>query len=114
MQGLGDKASRNRGGEQPKQSPDIGSSVHVGKESDDVGAGDQGIIIGYASDEVEEGMPLTHSVTTRLGKKLTEVRKNGELFDGRRRLWHGGVSDIMPIVSVFRLVFGSSAKGYLG
>merc|ERR1712190_127523 len=63
-----------------KQSPDMGGGVHVGKEDLDVGAGDQGIMFGYASDETEDCMPLTHSMATRLGKKLTDVRKNGELW----------------------------------
>merc|ERR1712028_77338 len=46
----------------------------------DVGAGDQGIMFGYATDETEDCMPLTHSMATRLGKKLTDVRKNGLLW----------------------------------
>eukprot|EP00928_Gymnodinium_smaydae_P074322 TRINITY_DN5737_c0_g1_i1.p2 TRINITY_DN5737_c0_g1~~TRINITY_DN5737_c0_g1_i1.p2 ORF type:complete len:117 (-),score=27.47 TRINITY_DN5737_c0_g1_i1:29-355(-) len=63
-----------------KQSPDIAGGVHVGKEDLDVGAGDQGIMFGYASDETEDAMPLTHSMATRLGKTLTDVRKGGELW----------------------------------
>merc|ERR1711870_192913 len=63
-----------------KQSPDIAGGVHVGKEDLDVGAGDQGIMFGYASDETEDCMPLTHSMATRLGKKLTDVRKSGHLW----------------------------------
>merc|ERR1712019_324676 len=63
-----------------KQSPDIAGGVHVGKEDLDVGAGDQGIMFGYASGETEDAMPLTHLMATRLGKTLTDVRKSGELW----------------------------------
>merc|ERR1711988_492339 len=63
-----------------KQSPDIAGGVHVGKEDLDLGAGDQGIMFGYASDETVDCMPLTHSMATRLGKKLTDVRKSGDLW----------------------------------
>jgi len=63
-----------------KQSPDIAGGVHVGKEDLDVGAGDQGIMFGYASDETADCMPLTHSMATRLGKVLTDVRKSGECW----------------------------------
>merc|ERR1711871_458475 len=63
-----------------KQSPDIAGGVHVGKSDLDVGAGDQGIMFGYASDETEVCMPLTHLLATLLGKKLTDVRKSGHLW----------------------------------
>jgi len=63
-----------------KQSPDIAGGVHVGKEDLDVGAGDQGIMFGYASDETEDCLPLTHSIATKLGKTLTDVRKSGQLW----------------------------------
>jgi len=56
-----------------KQSADIALGVDVG------GAGDQGIIFGYASNETENYMPYAINVAHKLSKKLTEVRKNGEI-----------------------------------
>jgi len=65
-----------------KQSPDIAGGVHGNFSRDDldVGAGDQGIMFGYATDETEDCMPLTHSMATHLGKTLTDVRKSGKLW----------------------------------
>jgi len=60
------------------QSPDIAQSVDA-QSIEDLGAGDQGIMFGYACSETEELMPLTHQLATALGEKLTEVRKNGTL-----------------------------------
>jgi S-adenosylmethionine synthetase len=59
-----------------EQSPDIAQSVDALKP-EDIGAGDQGIMFGYATDETESLMPLTHMLATHIGSKLTEVRKNG-------------------------------------
>lgn len=59
-----------------EQSPDIAQSVDAAK-LEDIGAGDQGIMFGYATDETETFMPLTHQLATSLGARLTEVRKTG-------------------------------------
>lgn len=60
-----------------EQSPDIAQSVDATK-IEDTGAGDQGIMFGYATDETPTLMPLTHNLATSIGAKLTEVRKNGK------------------------------------
>lgn len=64
-----------------EQSQDIGQGVHgLGtKKDEDIGAGDQGHMFGYASDETPEYMPLTHMLATQLGKRLTDVRRDGTL-----------------------------------
>merc|ERR1711988_683884 len=77
-----------------KQSPDIAGGVHVGKEDLDVGAGDQGIMFGYATDETKDCMPLTHLVATRLGKKLTDVRSVLPLWPPAAR---GGREEVLRV-----------------
>ncbi|CDF77434.1 S-adenosylmethionine synthetase [Chondrus crispus] len=59
------------------QSPDIAQGVHEGRTAEDVGAGDQGIMFGYATNESPDYMPLTSSFANKLGYRLTQVRKDG-------------------------------------
>jgi len=58
-----------------QQSVDIAGGVHVGRTLEDIGAGDQGHMFGYATDESPEMMPLTHLYATRLCERLVECRK---------------------------------------
>lgn len=63
-----------------QQSPDIKQGVDTKTvNEDDVGAGDQGLMFGYATDETEECMPLTCTLSHGLNIKMSELRNNGTL-----------------------------------
>lgn len=61
------------------QSPEIFDALKTGKKDEEIGAGDQGLMIGYASDETEEMMPITHLLANKLCERLNQCRREGIL-----------------------------------
>ena len=53
--------------------------MHIGKKEEDIGAGDQGLMFGYATDETEECMPLTVMLAHHLNSRLAHLRRDGTL-----------------------------------
>ncbi|MEC9451315.1 MAG: methionine adenosyltransferase [Chloroflexota bacterium] len=89
-----------------QQSPDIKAGVDVALESrsegsNRLGAGDQGMMIGYATNESKDYMPLPISISHALTRKLSEVRKNGTLEwvrpDGKSQITMEYKSDGTPL-----------------
>merc|ERR1711868_307046 len=57
--------------------------VHINRDDDDTGAGDQGLMFGYATDETPECMPLTLQLAHQMNKKIADLRRDGTLWWAR-------------------------------
>lgn len=62
-----------------QQSPDIAQGLHYEQALEQLGAGDQGIMFGYATDETPELLPLTLILSHKLNAEMVRARKSGEL-----------------------------------
>jgi len=62
-----------------QQSPDIAQGLHYEQALEELGAGDQGIMFGYATDETEQLLPLTVILSHKLNSALAQARRDGSL-----------------------------------
>jgi S-adenosylmethionine synthetase len=62
-----------------QQSPDIAQGLHYDQALEQLGAGDQGIMFGYATDETPEMLPLTILLAHKLNSAMSKARRSGEL-----------------------------------
>ncbi|CAI1863225.1 hypothetical protein SEUBUCD646_0B05990 [Saccharomyces eubayanus] len=62
-----------------QQSPDIAQGLHYEQNLEDLGAGDQGIMFGYATDETPEGLPLTILLAHKLNMAMADARRDGSI-----------------------------------
>ncbi|KAG9245026.1 S-adenosylmethionine synthetase [Calycina marina] len=62
-----------------EQSPDIAQGLHYEKRLEELGAGDQGIMFGYATDETPELFPLTLQLAHKLNAEMSAARRNGSI-----------------------------------
>lgn len=62
-----------------QQSPDIAQGLKLDEALENLGAGDQGIMFGYATDETPEGLPLTILLAHKLNMAMADARRNGSL-----------------------------------
>ncbi|KAI0597894.1 S-adenosylmethionine synthase [Biscogniauxia sp. FL1348] len=62
-----------------QQSADIAQGLHLDQALEELGAGDQGLMFGYATDETKELHPLSHLLAHQLNKAMSDARRNGTL-----------------------------------